>query len=755
MPNYDFRSLSSYDFELLSRDLLQEELGIRLESFAPGQDGGIDFRYRSPNGDIIVQCKHYADWDALYWVLKNKEAQKVSRIKPARYVLAVSTPLTPRRKDEILALLRPHCARASDILGREDLNNLLGLYPEVERSHVKLWLTSEAVLARFLQGGIWGDSELTLQRIRQRTCRYVSNASLPRARKILGRHHYCIIAGIPGIGKTTLAEILLIEYVERHRFQAVRIANDLAEIKGVKNPDKRQVFYFDDFLGTTGLDKLQKNEDRRLLEFIGEVAANKKWRFILTTREYILNSAKMRYESLAHPPVELKPCIVELADYTAPIRAKILYNHIFFSDLRDSFKRALLEKQRYRQVLSHKNYNPRIVEHLTARHNVAHIQSRQFFRHFIQNLDNPTRVWDHAFRNQLGEAAQHLLLALCSMPDVVLLDDLESAFRDLYQRRREKLGFAAGSRDFEHALKQLDGNFIRISLSEDSRIVSFHNPSVRDFLENYLADSPTDVVDLIESARFFDQIEAIWKGKRGARYSGLNENPQVFIHAVMRLLPSPGLGSIYYTFGGRVRRGDSRERRISFGLEVADTLATGGSVAMADLLLDELSNRIESKQANKSDLVHLLKSIRPTQRKAKPVLASATSYIITKRDQFEDFGSIASLVENLPRTIAPRELARIRKEFIPVCEDYADGINDDAGALRGAAEDIEAIASKLGVDTEHMCDTLRDRANELDDQPEDDHDPVWEEETRQTSSGVTEDTNAMFENLLREIDERH
>ena len=42
MPNYDFTSLSSYDFEGLVRDLLQEELGITLESFTSGRDHGID-----------------------------------------------------------------------------------------------------------------------------------------------------------------------------------------------------------------------------------------------------------------------------------------------------------------------------------------------------------------------------------------------------------------------------------------------------------------------------------------------------------------------------------------------------------------------------------------------------------------------------------------------------------------------------------------------------------------------------------------
>ena len=61
MNNYDFKSLSDFDFELLVRDLLQEELDFTLESFKPGKDGGIDLRYISNrDSTLIVQCKHYA-----------------------------------------------------------------------------------------------------------------------------------------------------------------------------------------------------------------------------------------------------------------------------------------------------------------------------------------------------------------------------------------------------------------------------------------------------------------------------------------------------------------------------------------------------------------------------------------------------------------------------------------------------------------------------------------------------------------------
>jgi hypothetical protein len=73
MPEYDFQSLSSSDFQIVSRDLLQKKLGVVLESFGPGKDKGVDFRLRDPTGRIVVQCKHYKS------------------LAPDRYILSLST----------------------------------------------------------------------------------------------------------------------------------------------------------------------------------------------------------------------------------------------------------------------------------------------------------------------------------------------------------------------------------------------------------------------------------------------------------------------------------------------------------------------------------------------------------------------------------------------------------------------------------------------------------------------------------------
>jgi Restriction endonuclease len=194
MANYDFRGLSPHDFELLCRDLLQKLLGVHLESFTTGRDSGIDFRHRAGGDNLIVQCKHYAEsgYDALARVLAGKERKKLDALKPTRYILATSVGLTPTRKEELLKVLAPYCLEPADLLGREDINNLLTQHNDVERQHFKLWLTSATVLERVLNAGIFSESDRHLERIRQRLCRYVPNPSLERAQQILQKSHFCI-----------------------------------------------------------------------------------------------------------------------------------------------------------------------------------------------------------------------------------------------------------------------------------------------------------------------------------------------------------------------------------------------------------------------------------------------------------------------------------------------------------------------------------------------------------------------------------
>ena len=251
MPDYDFTtSLSFLDFELLAKDLLDVELGIQLETFSEGRDKGIDLRYaparRSGNAvfrqvglgttqeppTLIVQCKRYSKFSDLKSVLTNKELAKVIKLKPDRYILATSVSLSPPQVDELQTILSPFVQSTGDIYGRERLNGLLTKHPEVERRHMKLWPSSAGVLNSIINAGTHVISREEVERTIASAKIYVRNPSFDEALAILKKHRVCIISGLPGIGKTTLARMLLLYHYERH-FDVVKIESDISEARAV------------------------------------------------------------------------------------------------------------------------------------------------------------------------------------------------------------------------------------------------------------------------------------------------------------------------------------------------------------------------------------------------------------------------------------------------------------------------------------------------------------------------------------------
>jgi len=294
---YDFKALSPNDFEILVRDLLQAEWGVRLESFRSGRDKGIDLRFAQtrPN-QWVVQCKQFAEspFSALVRAVR-AEVPKIDKLAPARYVLVTAVRMTPERKEKLTKLIGTYCKGTQDILGCEDLNNLLGRHREVERDHFKLWLSRTSVLQRVLHSGLFGESQAALDRAKTRFRTYVHNSSYRRALKILQKHRVCIIAGPPGIGKTTLADILLVRHAV-WRYSTLAVSSDIRDARNGLVPGQKTLVYYDDFLRKTALvPKLAKNEDRRLVDFIEDVRKSNNMRLILTTREYILEQAKTQY----------------------------------------------------------------------------------------------------------------------------------------------------------------------------------------------------------------------------------------------------------------------------------------------------------------------------------------------------------------------------------------------------------------------------------------------------------------------------
>lgn len=499
---YDFKALSDYDFELLCCDLLHASLKCPIEIFRRGRDRGVDLRCAGiKNGKIMIQCKHYANtpFSGLYSTMRAERA-KIEKLQPEQYILATSYFLSYDEKEKLFHLLQPYCKSTNDIIGGNELNALLRQYPQIEQAHYKLWLTSTAILQKIFQSNVYQQSEFLQTEIKEKLKFYVqSKTAYRKARNILHECNCCIISGIPGIGKTTLAEILLIYYLDQG-YEIIKVRTDIREAIQAYQADVKQVFLYDDFLGSTALDmKMNKNEGKELLSFLGRISRQKGKKFILTTREYILNQARQSYEEFARQDFDYNKCIISLDDYSKTDRARILYNHLYFYNVPKIYIEDLLTDGRILNIIEHPNYSPRLIETVTSMFRPK--EEEHFYDFFIDTLNRPNKLWENAFCRQISSGARDLLLLLCSFKNSIPISLLKGYYETYHHQKALAENRPLSATDFLDALQETEGSFIKIDQSQ----VSYHNPSVRDFIQDYIQEHDHEFRTLCEGAVSFDQ----------------------------------------------------------------------------------------------------------------------------------------------------------------------------------------------------------------------------------------------------------
>ena len=513
MLDYDFRILQPSEFECFSRDLLQARENIFIESFADGRDKGIDLRFAyNKDHTCIIQCKRYQEWNELKSQSK-KEVDKVKKLNPQRYILTTSVDLSVGQKEKILEMFSPYIKNSSDILGRRDLNNLLNHHKEIEKDYHKLWLASTNVLNLIINKATVNWSSFELENIERDIRLYVENESLNKALDILKKNHYVVISGIPGIGKTTLARMLVYSMLAQDFEEFVYITDDMDNAARMFEKEKRQIFFFDDFLGSNSFIQQSLSFENKLVSFIEKVKNSTNTLFILSTREYVLSEAMTYYEKLSMSNIELAKCTIQLEYYTKSIKARILYNHLAEADIPAEYIDAFIDKHSYRELIEHKNFNPRVIESIIKEQIWNMIAPDDFAAKIKEFFDNPISVWQFAFE-KLDVATRYALLVMGTMGDQVILDDFQKAYKTFCTLTHDEVGLKYDDVKWRQSLKVLMHCFIRTESRHGVKLVSMYNPSIADFLVYYLSQNNNTVAQLISGACFIEQLYYVFTDKR-------------------------------------------------------------------------------------------------------------------------------------------------------------------------------------------------------------------------------------------------
>lgn len=705
MPDYDFRTLSPVDFEHLVRDVLNADLGLALQGYAPGRDQGIDLRQVTADGAVtVVQCKHYLDssWSTFMRAVR-REGARGQELQVYRYLFVTSRALTPSQQDEVVAALQPLGVTYDHVWGRNSLNEALSRHPDVERRNVKLWLSSAGVLDTLLNAGRWQRGEATLDEVRDHAKLWVHTASYDEALKVLEHEGVCIVYGPPGTGKTFLAEMVLLS-AATEGWNAVHISGDIEEAWRSLLPDEsNQIFYYNDFLGESELQVASKNEPTQLVNFITRIRRFREYkRFIMTTREQVLQQAANEYDTLNDLLGDLRQLGVRLDRYPTRARAEILFNHLYFSDIPHVDREDIALDNRIVSIVDHPAYNPRLIE--SALKSTLREPIERKLKSIKLALDYPDRLWRTSFQ-KLSSLGKQVLLTIASLParpwPLYLIRELTST--------NDSLGWRS-------ALRSLESTWLNVTGQPSDRYVVLANPSCRDYLLSLLDDVAV-AADQVMRIRSLDQIVSLTRSAGLlADAANMAQRPEL-AHALRSR--RAWLVELVRSRADADCDGIAVTQQVQVLRDAAAMLTVYGGDPDANWLMERIQRLIDSTSHSPmidsqstftlAELMMRLSTEAPKQRDAlaERLVMKAVNAIQTNRE--------LDAYEMLPgglRSSAIWAAARLRAREVLVDDmDHLLRNADDPDVIRVGAADIELRAQWYSLDVN--IGPLLDRAIEL------------------------------------------
>jgi len=520
---YDFSKLNDREFEALGASIIENILTKRVEIFKSGKDGGVDGRFWiGETKEGIIQCKHYiaTPYTTLVSKLKSEELVKVKKLKPAKYIFITSKKLSRKNKQEIKAIFDPFIFSEADIYGYEDLNAFLSKKENqniVERNY-KLWITSTSVLDLIYNNAIKGRSESTIREIEENAYKYVITENHKKGLKILEENNVVIMTGEPGIGKTTLADSLALYYTAKG-FEFCDIEENISEAESIfrERENKNIIFYCDDFLGSNLYDAINNKRDSHIVKFINRVRKDNSKKFILTSRTNILNKAFSLSHRFQSGKIRDNEFLLRVENLTKVDKAKILYNHIYYSNLDDDYLDKIYQNERYKEIIIHRNFNPRIIEFVTDSGRVGHISPEEYWEYIIKNLNNPKDIWADYFQNQTDDCVRALTFLTVYNNGKISEEELRRSYNTFLKIHNVNLGDQT-DKSFEAVRKLVAKSLLnRNQIDNDKFEYVLFNPSITDFvLGSYSneVDLVSNIIKSLETETSIDYLQILTESKK-------------------------------------------------------------------------------------------------------------------------------------------------------------------------------------------------------------------------------------------------
>ncbi len=510
---YQYGNLSDFEFELLCRDIMERKLGCPLRCFAPGRDGGVDITETKLSGKHMVQVKHYIDspYRTLLSSLK-KELPKVKQKQPEHYYVCCAKQLTAQNISEIYQLFSDYMDDAEAVVDLMQIDNFLHKKENADilERHYKLWLESTSVLEQLGNQDIAIDCDAFFYQIEKEQKLFVKTKYYEEGRQILENEHMLMLLGDPGVGKTMLTKMLALAFVAEGYRIRYTTNGELSDLKRALSADRKrkELIVLDDCLGQHYF-KMQETKENELLALVKYIMHNPNKLLIMNSRVTIFHEARERSCDFRYfmDDENIKIRKLEMNGLDEEEKGWIFYNHLYFSGIPEEYYQNISKDRRYRAIVRHPNYTPRLVEFVTKKKNYKQVASDCYATFIMDCLRNPTELWKDEFTRKLGAEDRALLLTLYSLTDTSVEEPV--LVRAFLKRLSGLEGMDTTRNLYEEALRRLTDSMVQLMEQNGRKRIGVCNPSINDFLKNYIRENPMEQANMPAYATEYVQLERI------------------------------------------------------------------------------------------------------------------------------------------------------------------------------------------------------------------------------------------------------
>lgn len=143
-----------------------------------------------------------------------EELCKIEKETPSGYYVCCSKELTADNKEEIQDIFSKYMKSIANVIDFIDINDFLDIEEnrDILKRHYKL-LGSTNILENMLFNDISMDTKVLIKDIKDKANMLVETSIYHQAIECLERNDVLIIIGDPGIGKTTISFMVILNYI--------------------------------------------------------------------------------------------------------------------------------------------------------------------------------------------------------------------------------------------------------------------------------------------------------------------------------------------------------------------------------------------------------------------------------------------------------------------------------------------------------------------------------------------------------------